>query len=104
MITLDEGRRRVDTRLDRLLPVTHDEDRTAPIESVALLCSGTDVHGPELRRELARATTELVELLEAGVCDCRPEHPQLTCASPVLIAGVLTRTFWLGYAMGHADE
>ena len=104
MITMEQGRRDVDVRLERLRPVTCDEDGTAGIESVALLCAGTDVIGPELEQELKSATTELVRLLEAGVCDCEPEHPRLTCASPVLIAGVLTRTFWLGYAMGHAGE
>lgn len=105
MITMAEGRLLVDVRLDRLEAVRCASDGTAPIESLALLCSGTDVRGPELETEIKGETLELLKLLSHGVCDCEgSEPPTFNCSSPTLAAGLLTRMFWLGFELGRLDS
>lgn len=69
-----------------------------------MLCIGTDVIGPELEQEISDATKEVVALIEAGTCECTPEPPELNCASPTFIAGVLARTYWLGFEAGKVDS
>jgi len=104
MITMQQARERLSVRLDRLEPSTRESDRTAPIEAMAMLCIGSDVHGPELEQEIKESTGDLVARLETGACDCTPEPPELNCSSLSVIAGALTRSFWLGYAYGEAAE
>jgi hypothetical protein len=66
------------------------------------MCSGTDVIGPELERELRSTTNELLVAMESGVCECEGAvPPRFNCSSPTITAGVLLRTFWLGYTMGE---
>ena len=103
MISMKEARRRADRRLDRL-SVQKGPDGTSPKASLSLLCIGTDVRGPELEDELGKVTMQLMNLLEAGVCECSSQPPELNCSSPALIAGVLAHTFWLGHEHGCVES
>src|SRR5438270_566277 len=101
---MKQARDRVDDRLERITARRRD-DLTVAMEDVALLCPGTDVRGPDLENERKRATIETLRLLATGVCECEGATPPVfNCASPPVIAGILARTFWLGYELGRHAE
>jgi len=74
------------------------------VDAIPLLCSGSDVIGPELQAEIMGTTNELVALLEGGTCEHANDPPRLNCSSPTLIAGILTRVFWLGYELKGVES
>jgi hypothetical protein len=90
VITMEQAEAAVNKRLDGLVPEGEDE-RNAPITDAALLCSGTNILGPELVERLTADTLETIVRIAAT--------DDIQCA----VAGALNRIFWLGYAYGKAD-
>lgn len=81
-----EARDRTDKRLDVLA------EQTFKVADIGLVCSGTDVRGPELAQEIQAACTEALAYIDKG--------------DDVLstLNGMLVRTFWLGFEYGKAEE
>ena|SRR5215471_17209743 len=104
MLSIREGQERVDRRFARLEPSLSPTDGTVPVRLMALLCSGTDLIGPELERELDAAAQRLLELLAVSTCDCEPEPPALNCSSPPFVVGALVQTFFLGFELGKVES
>jgi hypothetical protein len=101
---MDEARTRTDLRINRLRAVPQASDGTVGMDTISMTCSGTDVRGPELEDEITRCVREARQLLESAVCECEGvEPPLLNCASEPILAGILARTFWLGYEIGKGE-
>lgn len=86
MISMDEARQRVDRRLEVLY------EETFEITDVGLVCSGTDVLGPELADEVQKACIETMRWIGRG------DKPGST------VNGMLVRMFWLGYEHGREAD
>lgn len=85
MPNMHELEERVDQRLNR---ISETPGEVRPATDVSYLCSGTDVPGLELQARLAKDIDFFVRAVTAGA------DIQET------VAGMLIRSFWLGYEFG----
>ena len=86
-MTFEEAQQRVEDRLNRI------ERRTDMRDAVPLLCVGTDVRGPLLAEHLRETTEDIIDL-------CGDPENKV----PMVLNGMLVRTFWLGYEFGRTEE
>lgn len=88
MITLEEAREAVNRRLGVLVGGKRD------VRDCALVCSGTDVHGPDLAREIHEGRLQFALMADFNDPD--------NVGSAV--NGIMHRIFWLGFEYGKAED
>jgi hypothetical protein len=91
VITLDVAGGRVNARLER---AGEPFERVRMSEHLPMLCIGTDVRAPELRRFLQATTLQVIEHINR-------EGGEVVAPT---IQGGLAQAFWLGFEFGRSEE
>ena len=90
MIDFKQAAEQVNKRLAR----AGMEGETVQMDTARFMCIGTDVSSIELRKIVDMSVTQVIRLIDDGDEDF---------VTPAL-AGLVVRSFWLGYAYGEASE